>query len=235
MQYGPYIIDEFITFSVDTTKQTTENVDADAAPTYYIYEDEVETAKDTGSMSKLDDSNTTGFYTERVQLTSAKYSYGKTYNIYIKWAASTKNFSKIHNFILRPPSGYALGAVWIDTNNGTSGDISNVNGIATNPVDNFTDAMTIASNMGLTAFRVASESSITLNASVEGKEFIGQHWTLALGSQNCADTIFTGANITGVCTGANKPHFNDCEIAGVTLPPSHLHRCVLTGTITVGT
>jgi len=59
--------------------------DADAAPTYRIYEDETATAILTGTMAKLDDANTTGFYTELIACTAANgFEDGKTYTVYIE-------------------------------------------------------------------------------------------------------------------------------------------------------
>lgn len=59
--------------------------DADAAPSYRIYEDETAAAILNGNMAKLDDANTTGFYTELVAATTGNgFEDGKTYTIYIE-------------------------------------------------------------------------------------------------------------------------------------------------------
>lgn len=59
--------------------------DADAAPTYRLYEDETSTPILTGTMAKLDDGNTTGFYTETVACTAANgFEDGRSYTIYIQ-------------------------------------------------------------------------------------------------------------------------------------------------------
>jgi len=59
--------------------------DADANPSYRVYEDETATPILTGTMSKLDDDNTTGFYTESIACTAANgFEDGKTYTIYIE-------------------------------------------------------------------------------------------------------------------------------------------------------
>lgn len=79
-------IDDYFTFSVcchdpDTGVLT----DADAAPSYLIYEDETAVAILSGSMAILDTVNTTGFYTERIQATAANgFEDGKSYTIYIE-------------------------------------------------------------------------------------------------------------------------------------------------------
>lgn len=59
--------------------------DADSAPSYRIYEDETATAILTGSLAKLDDANTTGFYTETIACTVANgFEKDKTYSVYIE-------------------------------------------------------------------------------------------------------------------------------------------------------
>lgn len=59
--------------------------DASSPPTYRIYEDETATPILTGSMAKLDDADTTGFYTELIACTAlAGFEAGKTYTIYIE-------------------------------------------------------------------------------------------------------------------------------------------------------
>ena len=79
-------IGDNLTFSITTHDPDTGAVtDADAAPDYRVYEDETGVAILTGTMSKLDDANTTGFYTELVACTAANgFEDGKTYTIFIE-------------------------------------------------------------------------------------------------------------------------------------------------------
>ena len=59
--------------------------DADSAPAYRIYEDVTATPILTGTMAKLDDAGTTGFYAKLIAGTSgAGFENGKTYTIYIE-------------------------------------------------------------------------------------------------------------------------------------------------------
>jgi hypothetical protein len=83
MYLGLREIDDTLTFSVNThTPSTGAAVDADSAPTYRIYEDETGAAILTGTMSLLDDANTTGFYSEQITLSAANgLEVGKSYNI----------------------------------------------------------------------------------------------------------------------------------------------------------
>ena len=75
-----------LVFSITTHDPDTGILtDADANPIYWIYEDETVLAILTGTMAKLDDANTTGFYTELIACTTANgFEVGKTYTIYIE-------------------------------------------------------------------------------------------------------------------------------------------------------
>ncbi len=83
MLIGFKAIDEYITFTANTHDPDSGSVaDADSVPTYRIYEDETGTPILSGSMAKLDDSNTLGFYSERIQCTAANgFEVGKCYSI----------------------------------------------------------------------------------------------------------------------------------------------------------
>jgi len=59
--------------------------DADSPPIYRIYEDETATPILTGSMAKLDDAGTTGFYSELIACTIDNgFETRKTYTIYVE-------------------------------------------------------------------------------------------------------------------------------------------------------
>lgn len=80
------IIGDNLVFGIAThDPDTSELTDADSAPSYRIYEDEAGTPILTGNMAKLDDANTTGFYTELIACTAGNgFEDGKTYTIYIE-------------------------------------------------------------------------------------------------------------------------------------------------------
>jgi len=81
------VIGDDLVFSICTHDPDTGVLtDADAAPAYRIYQDEdaIGTFSITGNLAKLDDANTTGFYTELVACTAANgFEDGKTYTVYI--------------------------------------------------------------------------------------------------------------------------------------------------------
>ena len=68
--------------SVITEAGTGSPVDADALPTYAIYEDGTNTSILSGSYSKLDDDNTTGFYQVEIACSTANgFERFKTYHV----------------------------------------------------------------------------------------------------------------------------------------------------------
>lgn len=80
------VIGDNLVFSICTHDPDTGVLtDASASPDYRVYEDENGTAILTGKMNKLDDANTTGFYTESIACTSGNgFEDGKTYTTYIE-------------------------------------------------------------------------------------------------------------------------------------------------------
>ncbi len=79
-------ISDNLVFTVPTHDPTTGALtDADAVPDYWVYEDETGTAILNSVMAKLDDANTTGFYSELIACSEANgFETGKTYTIYIE-------------------------------------------------------------------------------------------------------------------------------------------------------
>lgn len=79
-------IGESLVFSICTHDPDTGVLtDADAAPSYRIYETETATPILNGNMATLDGGNTTGFYTELIACTAGNgFEDGKSYTIYIE-------------------------------------------------------------------------------------------------------------------------------------------------------
>jgi hypothetical protein len=100
MNLGKWEIDDYLTFVCNTHKaEDGAATDADAAPTYRVYEDETGAAILTGSLAKLDDANTVGFYSERIQLTAANgFENGKAYTIYITATVDSVAGTMSHSF-----------------------------------------------------------------------------------------------------------------------------------------
>lgn len=79
-------LNDYIVFGICThDPRTGVHDDADSAPSYRIYENEVDSPIMTGNMSKLDDDNTVGHYTESIHCTGANgFNGGNTYTVYIE-------------------------------------------------------------------------------------------------------------------------------------------------------
>ena len=112
------IIEEDLVFSVMVHDPANPNVlvDADAVPTYRVYEEETVTPILTGSMAKLDDGNTLGFYAELIACTVANgFEDGKTYTIYISTAVSSNAVGYSYAFKARDASTTVTGSGTINT------------------------------------------------------------------------------------------------------------------------
>jgi hypothetical protein len=79
-------LEQNLVFSVCTHDPDTGILtDADAVPTYRVYENETAAAILNGDMAKLDDGNTTGFYTELIACTTVNgFEDKKSYTVYIQ-------------------------------------------------------------------------------------------------------------------------------------------------------
>jgi len=99
------VLGDNLTFSICTHDPDTGILtDADSAPAYRIYEDETATPILTGTMDKLDDANTTGFYTEQIACTAANgFEAGKTYTIYIEATVDSDTGGIAYSFQMERP------------------------------------------------------------------------------------------------------------------------------------
>ena len=100
--------------------------DADSAPTYRIYEDETATPILNDVMAKLDDANTTGFYTESITCSAANgFEDGKTYTIYIEATVDSDTGGITYGFKATTTSTL-LAAIKAKTDNQPAGIPKNV-------------------------------------------------------------------------------------------------------------
>jgi len=78
-------IGDNLTFSICCHDPDTGVLSDASSNLYRVYEDETATPILTGTLAKLDDANTTGFYTELIACTAANgFEHGKSYTIYIE-------------------------------------------------------------------------------------------------------------------------------------------------------
>lgn len=78
---------------------TAAAADADSVPTYRVYEEETPTPILTGSMAKLDDGNTTGYYSESIACTTGNgFEAAKSYSIYVEVTINSVVSTNSYNF-----------------------------------------------------------------------------------------------------------------------------------------
>ena len=124
-------IGDNLTFTVCTHDPATGVLtDADALPAYRIYEDETGVAILTGTMAKLDDAATTGFYSELVACTTANgFDARKSYNIYIEATVAGDTGGISFGFRALTPFYSVAGAIeytYTVTDSGTGNPVSGV-------------------------------------------------------------------------------------------------------------
>lgn len=100
MYLGEIKIGNNLTFYANThTPSTGAAVDADDVPGYRVYENETATPLLTGSMAKLDDDNTTGYYSETITVSAANgFEAGKSYSIRITGVVGGVTGVELHSF-----------------------------------------------------------------------------------------------------------------------------------------
>jgi hypothetical protein len=98
--YGSWKIDDLLTFACNTHSVASgAATDADAVPSYRVYEDETGTPILTGNTALLDSANTAGFYSEQITLSAANgFEKGKSYTIYISATVGGVVGTMHHNF-----------------------------------------------------------------------------------------------------------------------------------------
>lgn len=89
IMYSEVYIDEAHTFTAALSAGTGAATDATGSVSYRVYEDETTTPILTGTMAVLDDSNTTGFYSEQITLSAANgFEVGKRYTVWVSATVS---------------------------------------------------------------------------------------------------------------------------------------------------
>jgi hypothetical protein len=114
---GEVTLGDNLTFSICTHDPDTGVLtDADAVPSYRVYEDETAVAIASGVMAKLDDANTTGFYSELLACTTlAGYEIGKSYNVYIQATVDGDTGGISYSFTVRDVKALMVAALDTDT------------------------------------------------------------------------------------------------------------------------
>ena len=196
---GPHHIDDTLTFSVTTHAVGNGTLtDADAVPAFRVYEDETGTAILTGNMSKLDDTNTTGFYSEQLTLSAANgFEAGKSYNIYVSAAVNSITGATSGGF--KVSGAISANVVQVSGDSTAADNLEAIlDGTGGNITGNLTGSVgSVTGNVGGNV--VGTTGNITGTPTV--------NLTLISGDATAADNLEaafdgTGATITGNLTGS---------------------------------
>ncbi len=150
---------------------------------------------------------------------------GSTHNILNSFARRIRDLQEFGT--------YEGGCIFVDTVLGSSGTTNFESGTNLNPLDNMTDANTIAVALSLSRFCIGSGSDITLVAAQNTQDFLGNNWILRMGGQSLSSTGIEGAEVHGICTGALPPEFLNCHMQSITIPTCHIVNSDIEGLITL--
>lgn len=128
---------------------------------------------------------------------------------------------------------YDEASVWVDEVAGTStGTTDGEDATVTNRADDFDNAQTVATSVNIDRIRVQNGNAITLSATINNFNLLGEDWALALGGQDIGNCTIYNATVTGTGSG-DTPVFRHCLIGTASLPPSLFYNCGLTSTLTL--
>ena len=128
--------------------------------------------------------------------------------------------------------GYANGFLWVDAN-GTAGSESYVNGTADNPTTTLASVETLSTALSIKKLEVANGTTITLDQTFNNWVIQGHEWTLALGGQSVASSMFIDAAVSGTGTGTDA-EFEDCIFGITSLPAMQAYNCSFTANTSGG-
>ena len=140
-------IGDNLTFSICCHDPDT-GVLTDATSTlYYVYEDETAADILTGTLAKLDDANTTGFYTETIACTAANgFEVGKTYTIYIEATVDSDKGGICYSFKTNALTAAIAAKLAASANTMVIGTVSHDNVAATTTIFYSDDVTTAAAD-----------------------------------------------------------------------------------------
>ena len=204
MYLGSWKIDDVLTFTCNThTPSTGAVTDADAVPTYRVYEDETGTPILTGSTAKLDDAGTTGYYSEQITLSAANgLEKGKTYTIRMSATVGGVAGAMSHTFqieaevdanVVSDKTGFGLAA---DQSAVTVGTVTLVTTTTTNSDMRGTDSAALATNYTSTRAGYLdnlSGGAVALASGVDVTQWLGTAVTANVAGQPTVDVTRLGA------------------------------------------
>ena len=108
-------------------------------------------------------------------------------------------------------------------------------GTRATPVNNFTDAITISSTLGIRRIQLATSGTLSAGVVASGRTFFGDNSsvdTLQIDDgANVSDCSFNELTVSGTLDGNNI--FRNCTVANISYVNGLLQECSLTGTISI--
>jgi len=216
------ILGQNFTFTLQSYNSNGQPADCDSLPTYKIREEETGTAILSGTMSKLDDAETTGFYSEQIAITSTNgFELYKTYSIRYSATLSNVSLSHVDTFIV-------IGAAVVPS--ATSGALtSRANfkeyaGITTNDDDSLIDSLIYRATSAIESYCGRTLRSATHRELYDGT---GGH-TLYLNQYPITDVSLLAVGRQDVIAISNAS--SDAYNAYVTVDDTNLTLTVAGGT-----
>ncbi len=126
------------------------------------------------------------------------------------------------------------GGVTVDTTSSNSGTTFPV-GTPREPVNNFTDALTIATSRGFKTFFILGDATVDSGLDYTGFSFIGESKSKTTLTVTSGATVtnaeFTNATIGGTLDGGSV--FHDCRLTTIDFVDGFIEQCTLNETITL--
>lgn len=148
----------------------------------------------------------------------------------VSFSATTKLLTDQIFVSFNAGTASSLDSVYFDSNASNTGTSSS-DGLPGNPVSTEAAVNTLLTARNLSRVVVAVGSSITFATGHTGEEWTGEIWTLGLGAQNLASSLFVGADVSGAHTGAAR--FVDCDLGTMSTAGMTTKECGHSGTITI--
>ena len=125
--------------------------------------------------------------------------------------------------------------IWIDASAANTNTVIGTDGTKKNPVSALAAAKTIADNLGATRYYITGRSSLTLAATHEDWEFVGDAWgsMLNLGSQDVDGSYIYNLILTGSKGGTGDIVAENCAVNDLLLMDGYLFHCGIDGANTI--
>lgn len=160
------ILGQTFTFTLQAFSTSGAPVDTDALPAYSIYEDETATAILTGTMAKLDDAGTTGFYSEQIAISSANgFELWKTYSIRYAAAIAGTSVAALDTFNVVQS---ALAATTTTGALTTTANFKDYTGITVSTYDALIEALIVRATSAIEAYCDRTLRSTTYRQRYDG-------------------------------------------------------------------